>query len=183
MAEAKPFAHAKLIVGIISSEDRLFSGAEKRLASLYGPIDLKSPFFPFTTTDYYDRQMGKDLRRLFLSFASLIPPASLSGIKLRTNSLEEEMRKASAGKTRPVNIDPGIMTRSALIMATAKDFAHRIPLRLGIYAHLELLFAKNAVRLLPWTYPDFRQDGYQNFFLEARRIYLDQSRRLKRSED
>ncbi|MGB7296367.1 MAG: DUF4416 family protein [Candidatus Aminicenantales bacterium] len=182
MAEAKPFTPAKLIVGIISSEDRYFVEVEKALISLHGAVDLKSPVFPFNTTDYYDRQMGKNLSRLFLSFAPLIPPESLSEIKVRTNSLEEEMREAFAGKTRLVNLDPGILTRSALIMATAKDFAHRVPLRHGIYAHLELLFTKTAVRLLPWTYPDFRQEGYQNFFLEARRIYLDQLKRLAFSE-
>ncbi|MCK7480408.1 MAG: DUF4416 family protein [Candidatus Moduliflexus flocculans] len=32
---------------------------------------------------------------------------------------------------RPVNIDPGYLTASALIMATAKDFAHRVPLGRG----------------------------------------------------
>jgi hypothetical protein len=59
-------------------------------------------------------------------------------------------------------------------MATTKDFSHRIPLANGIYAHLELLFSNTGVRLLDWTYPDFRQEGYQRFFLEARRLYLRQ---------
>jgi hypothetical protein len=178
MAEANPFAPVKLVVGIISSQDPYFTRTEEALKGLYGPVDLRSPTFPFNLTDYYEKQMGKNLRRLFLSFGQLIPPQSLSEIKVRTNSLEKEMQQAFAGKTRLVNIDPGILTASALFMATAKDFAHRVPLRLGIYAHLELLFTKEAVRLLPWTYPDFRQEGYQKFFLELRRIYLGQIRQL-----
>lgn len=111
-----------------------------------------------------------------MSFAPLIAPESLSEIKIRTNSLEEEIREAFAGDTRLVNIDPGVLTGSALFMATAKNFAHRVPLRRGIYAHLELLFTRSAVQFLPWTYPDFQQEGYQKFFHEVRRIYLGQIR-------
>jgi hypothetical protein len=179
MAEVKPFAPAKLIVGIISSQDQYFARTGEVLEALYGPVDLRSPFFPFNLTDYYEKQMGKDLRRLFLSFAALVPPEALSEIKIRTNALEKEMRDAFAGKGRLVNVDPGILTGSALFMATTKDFAHRVPLRQGIYAHLELLFTKTTAHFLPWTYPDFQQEGYQEFFLEVRRIYLKQIRQLK----
>jgi hypothetical protein len=176
MAEVKPFTPAKLVVGLISSFDRYFAGARKALEALYGPADIESEFFPFDRTDYYEKQMGKDLRRRFLSFARLIPPESLAPIKIRTNALEEDIQKEFGGRTRLVNIDPGILTGSALIMATAKDFAHRVPLERGVYAHLELLFTRSAVRLLPWTYPDFQQEGYQLFFREVRRTYLAQIR-------
>jgi hypothetical protein len=181
MAEAKPFTPAKLVVGIISFEDRYFAGTERDLTALFGPVDLRSPVFPFNVTEYYERQMGKNLGRLFLSFGPLIPPESLSEIKIKTNSLERKIREAFTGETRLVNIDPGILTASALFMATAKDFAHRVPLQRGIYAHLELLFSKTAVHFLPWTYPDFRQDKYQPFFLEVRRIYLDQLRNIQQA--
>lgn len=178
MAEAKPFAPAKLIVGIISSQDAISARTEEAVTAIYGPVDLRSPAFPFDQTDYYDKQMGKGLRRLFLSFSRLVPPESLSDIKVRTNALEEEIKKSFARESRIVNIDPGILTTSALIMATAKDFAHRVPLRQGIYAHLELLFSRNAVKLLPWTYPDFKQEGYQRFFFEARQAYLRQLKEM-----
>jgi len=109
-----------------------------------------------------------------MSFVRLISPETLSEIKIRTNALEEEIREEMKQTRRVVNIDPGYLTASALIMATAKDFAHRVPLQDGIYAHLELLFAKNVVRTLDWTYPDYKTEGYQKFFLDVRRIYLPQ---------
>jgi hypothetical protein len=59
-------------------------------------------------------------------------------------------------------------------MATAKGFAHRIPLQQGIYAHVELLFSKKDIKTLDWTYPDYKSEKYQKFFLETRRIYLSQ---------
>jgi hypothetical protein len=174
MAEAKPFTPAKLIVGIISSEEAILERAEEAVTAVFGSVDFKSEAFPFDQTVYYEKQMGKGLRRLFLSLTRLVPPESLSDVKVRTNVLEEELRRSFARESRIVNIDPGILTASALIMATAKDFAHRVPLRQGIYAHLELLFSKNAVKLLPWTYPDFRQEGYQRFFIKTRQAYLRQ---------
>lgn len=181
MAEAKPFLPVKLIVGIISARDDCFVKAEAALTSLYGPVDQRSPRFPFYATDYYDRQMEKKLDRMFLSFGSLIPPESISRIKTRTNSLEREISDAFAGKLRLVNIDPGILTASALFMATAKDFSHRVPLQEGIYAHLEIQFTRKAVHFLPWTYPDFREEGYQAFFLAVRRTYLEQLRQLRKA--
>ncbi len=179
MAEAKPFPPAKLIAGIIFSQAAHREAAEKSLAREYGLIDLKSGLFPFELTDYYEKEMGSHLTRMFLSFAELIAPEELSRIKLRTNELEEDLRLGFGEARRIVNIDPGILTSSALIMATAKDFSHRIPLQHGIYAHLELLFTKAGVRVLDWTYPDFKQPEYQEFFLSARRIYLAQRRAIR----
>lgn len=179
MAEPKPFLPVKLVAGLISSSALHLEEAERSLVARYGPADLKSPSFSFDLTTYYEKQMGKDLKRIFLSFAHLVSPENLSGIKVQTNALEEAFRRESGGSLRIINIDPGIVTASALIMATTKDFAHRVPLAGGIYAHLEFLFTKNGVKTLDWTYPDFRRPGYQEFFLSVRRLYLEQLRKVR----
>lgn len=182
MAETKPFSPVKLICSIISSRELFFKTAEDYLFQTFGPIDLKSPLFEFNFTDYYEKQMGKNLKRKFISFDPLYLPEKLSEIKVKTNTLEEKIREELKVSYRAVNLDPGYLTPSALITATAKDFAHRIPLRLGIYAHLELLFSKKGARTLEWTYPDFKTEGYQKFFLEVRKIYLEQLKRVKSKE-
>jgi hypothetical protein len=174
MAEPKAFSPAKLICGIIAGEESFFQIAEARLSRLFGLVDAESLFFPFDVTDYYEKQMGMNLKRKFISFKKLMRPEKLSRIKLVTNRLEDDIRDELGTPHRIVNIDPGYVIPSALIMATAKNFAHRIPLQHGIYAHLEFLFGRNEVRPLAWTYPDFMSEGYQNFFLEVRRIYLSQ---------
>lgn len=174
MTEAKPFTPVKLICGIISSERNFFQTAERKLARFFGTVDSESPFFNFDFTDYYEKEMSKNLKRKFLSFANLVSPEKLSEIKIKTNSLEEEVRKTHKVNFRAVNLDPGYLTRAALVMATVKDFSHRIPLNNGIYAHLELLFSGNRVRTLEWTYPDFRTEEYQTYFLNVRKIYLEQ---------
>ncbi len=179
MAQAKAFTPAKLIVGLIAGETTIFEKTESALVALYGPVDIRSPLFPFDLTDYYEAEMGPNLRRRFLSFANLIAPDELAAIKARTNALEEEFGRGRPARRRAVNIDPGIMTAAALIMGTTKDFAHRVPLAQGIYAHLELLFRKSEVRFLDWTYPDFRRPEYGDFFLEVRAVYLDELRRTR----
>ncbi len=172
MASPKPFDPVKLVCGIISAADEHFREAEARLEALHGPIDLSSPAFDFTITDYYEPQMGAGLKRKFLSFANLIDPARLAAIKIETNAMEEKIRLDLGLDFRAVNIDPGIITPAALIMATAKDFSHRVPLQHGIYAHLEFLFSRTGLHYLSWTYPDLRQDGYVRFFLEVRNAYF-----------
>lgn len=178
MAIPKPFTPVKLICGIMASREHTCLNAEKKLVQLYGPPDTRSPLFSFDITHYYENQMGKNLKRMFLSFQRLISPESLSAVKLRTNRLEKEMQEEGEAAHRIVNLDPGYLTAASLIMATAKDFSHRIPLLDGIYAHLEFLFGREEVRVLDWTYPDFREKGYQDYFLGVRRIYLSQ---LKKS--
>ncbi|MCP2606641.1 DUF4416 family protein, partial [Candidatus Aminicenantes bacterium AC-708-I09] len=125
MAEIKPFTPVKLICGIIASDKKIFEMAEKELSFLYGKIDYSSDLILFNFTDYYERQMGPDLKRKFISFERLIDPSELSSIKIKTNELEEEIKKRLNLNRRAVNLDPGYLTRSALIIATAKNFAHR----------------------------------------------------------
>jgi hypothetical protein len=145
---------------------------------MYGILDSQSPLFVFDLTDYYEKQMGKNLKRKFLSFEELVEPEGLSKIKQDTNRLEEDLREEFQNSHRVVNLDPGYLTQAALVMATAKDFSHRIPLQHGIYAHLEFLFGKDEVRTLDWTYPDFKNKGYQEYFLAVRRLYLSQLKKL-----
>jgi hypothetical protein len=176
VAQIRPFRPVKLMCGIIASEDAHFVSAEAGLAGLFGDIDSRSARFDFNITNYYEAEMGPSLRRGFLSFERLVDPEQLSDIKVKTNEFEDDVRLAFGATRRVVNIDPGFLTSAALIMATAKDFSHRIPLRRGIYGHLELLFSKNGLRRLDWTYPDFAQEGYQVYFLDVRKIYLAQLR-------
>ncbi|HOW85433.1 MAG TPA: DUF4416 family protein [Candidatus Aminicenantes bacterium] len=177
MAKPKEFAPVKLICGVISGdgEGALYAEVRRRLEAEWGRVDGESPAFPFDLTDYYEAEMGPGLVRRFMSFADLVAPGSLPERKVQAIGIEEEMRRAAGAAGRPVNIDPGYLTASALVMATAKDFAHRVPLTQGIYAHLEFLFTRTGVRTLDWTYPDLRRGPAQTFFRAVRDVYLRQA--------
>jgi hypothetical protein len=176
MAQPKAFIPVKLVCGVIYKEEALYEEVRRRLIGEWGTADMESPAFAFDLTDYYEPEMGPALKRKFMSFAGLVSPESLLGLKLWTNDLEEAIRRETGAAGRPVNIDPGYLTASALVMATAKDFSHRIPLGRGIYAHLEFLFTRTGVKTLDWTYPDFRRGPCQDFFRTVREQYL---RRLR----
>jgi len=161
------------------SDDLIRDKARARLTEKFGSADAQSESFFFNFSHYYDQDMGQNLKRCFISFESLIDPQNLPAIKHQTNGIEDDFRLLFPGINRPVNLDPGYLKASALIMATTKDFAHRIPLTAGIYAHLELLFTRQKARTLGWTYPDFYQAGYQTFFLQVRKTYLNQLKKMK----
>ncbi len=176
MAQPKEFSPVKMICGVIYREDALYAEVRSRLEAEWGRADSESPVYPFDLTGYYEDEMGGGLVRRFISFEALVRPESLPEAKLWTIELESMLRQERGVTGRPVNIDPGYLTASAVVMATAKDFAHRIPLAKGIYAHLEFLFTRTGVRTLDWTYPDLRREPPQSYFRAVREIYLRQIR-------
>jgi len=176
MAQPREFAPVKLVCGVIYKESTVYAEVRKRLEAEWGRADSESGAFPFDLTGYYEDEMGGGLARRFLSFEALVPPQSLPEAKLWAIELEAMVREERGVTGRPANIDPGYLTASAVVMATAKDFAHRVPLARGIYAHLELLFTRTGVRTLDWTYPDLRREPAQTYFREVREIYLRQLR-------
>mgnify|MGYP001765952027 CR=1 FL=1 len=175
MAQPKDFGPVKLVCGVIYKEEGLYGEVRRRLEAEWGSADSESPAFPFDLTDYYEAEAGPGLVRRFLSFERLVRPETLPAAKLRAIALEADLRRERGSPGRPANIDPGYLTASALVMATAKDFAHRVPLADGIYAHLELLFTRTGTRTLDWTYPDMRREAARAYFRSVREAYLRQT--------
>jgi hypothetical protein len=167
---------AKLIIGMISADLKIFAEAQKFLKRKFGDVDIESKFFPFDKTDYYDKELGKNLQRKFLSFKNFVRPEQILEIKIFTNKLEKKFSKDSK---RKINLDPGYITDSKLVLATTKDYSHRIYLGKGIYAEATLYFKDGSFRYFDWTYPDYRSPEYISFFNEVRRIYLEQVKTLR----
>jgi hypothetical protein len=160
---------AKLIASVISSKDNLISHACEELSKIYGKIDFISDLFPFNHTNYYHQEMGFPLWRRFISFCNLIPKNSIPDIKLKTNELERGLSN-SQGRRR-VNIDPGYISLENLILATGKNYTHRIYLDEGIYADLTLMFKEGGFRALKWTYPDYKSRKIIEIFNGIRERY------------
>jgi hypothetical protein len=160
---------AKLVCSIFSQQERLISRAADVLSGAYGTIDFETPVMLFDQTSYYEPEFGDSLRRIFMSFAELVFQDTLPEIKHATNRLEQEFSKE--GK-RQVNIDPGILTAERLVLATGKNFSHRIYLGQGIYADLTLICRKSSFRPLPWTYPDYASREVIEFWNGVRKSYL-----------
>ena len=165
MGTIHPPEPVMLVCGTLAGSEALLDQAVALLAEHVGPIDLVSETYAFTFTDYYEREMGSNLKRRFVSFAELIDPGELASIKRRTNDLE---RAATGAVARPINLDPGTLSGSQLVLASTKPHAHRIYLKDGIYAEVTLLYRGGAWAALPWTYPDFASATYHPWLSAAR---------------
>jgi hypothetical protein len=164
----------KLITGIIIQSGSLLNDAEKVLARVFGSIDYRSRILDFDYTDYYTKTMGTGLKRVFLSFSRLIDPSKIAAIKVTTNAMEKRFLKGSRGIERLINIDPGYITEAKLVLASTKDYSHRIYLSKGIYAETTLWYMKNTFKPCSWTYPDYATDDYIDIFNEIRGIFMKQ---------
>ena len=158
----------KLFCGVIYREKDRYEKTKEILTNLFSPPDVESDPIPFVFTDYYVSEMGTPLFRKFVSFCRLIAPEQLVEVKRITNRLE---RETSVNGKRTVNLDPGFLSTANVIIATTKNHYHRIPLRDGIYAHLEYVIKNRQITFLEWTYPDFKTREYLDFFDQVRLLY------------
>lgn len=170
MARPRAAKPVKLFAGLLGGDADLLHRARQLLTRRFGPADLESDLWPFDQTDYYEAEMGPALRRWFLSFERLIAPGHLAEIKLETNAVEQEIAEACLlpDIPRPVNIDPGYVELTKLVLATTKDRGHRIYLGHRIYGEVALQYTGGAWQPLPWTYPDYARPEYHAFFVEVR---------------
>ena len=178
MGAVRSFNPVKLFIGILVSDSKLIPEVETRLISAYGPVDHRSPVIPFDFTDYYAPEMGDVIDRIFFSFERLIEADQLAEIKRQTNELENQMAPLFKTVKRPVNLDPGYIEHAKVILASTKNFYHRIYMARGIFGEVTMHFKNNTFQFFPWTYPDYQSKDYQEFFLKIRQIYRSQLRTM-----
>jgi len=174
MGAARDAAPAKLIAITLRAEAELLGEARDRLSARFGEIDFQSELFPFDHTDYYAAEFGPGLQRQILTFARLVDPGRLPGIKRQTNELERDL--AQDGRRR-VNVDPGYVSLGKLVLASTKDHAHRLYLGQGIYGEVTLTYQRGRFRPWPWTYPDYAGEAYCALFEQIRARYKSELRR------
>ena len=166
---------AKLISSLFSSQANLIDQVILELEGLFGPTDWISPAFFFDRTKYYEKEMGWPLHRRFISFKNLIRPEAIVDIKWKTNALE---KRYSQGGKRKINIDPGYVALERLVLATGKNYTHRIYLSKGIYADLTLIFQRRSFSPLAWTFKDYGDPEIIGYFNDVRERYKGQIRGL-----
>ncbi|RME03324.1 MAG: DUF4416 family protein [Planctomycetota bacterium] len=176
MARRRVPLPAKLICGLFSSERAVIEEGIMRLEGSFGEVDLRGGYYRFTHTDHYAEEMGGELWKCFVSFERLIEQERIVEIKNFTNRLELELRPMGFPYSRAINIDPGYITGAKLVLATMKDFVHRLYLGDGVYGEVTLSYIHGDFRVQPWTYPDYREEENLSFFRQVRFRYLEQFR-------
>ena len=97
-------------------------------------------------------------------------PHKIVQIKILTNRIEKEF--IDDKKARKINIDPGYLNAGKLILATTKDWQHRIYLGEGIYGEVTLRFKGGTFSVWEWTYPDYQTPCYIKIFNSIRELFM-----------
>jgi len=163
----------KLVLSVLAAEawwEQHWPEFRTNLLQRLGPMDYETPALPFDHTAYYDAELGTPLVRRIYGFERLVPLDGLVAVKLATN--RDELAQSRPDGTRQVNLDPGLLTLERLVLATGKNFTHRVYLGQGIWADLTLIYNKKAGWVvLPWTFPDYGTEDMKRRLTELRALY------------
>ena len=146
---------------------------EEVTSKLWGEEVLRSETFDFDHTAYYTSEMGGALKKYFAAFGCPSSPELLPNYKLAAVKEEDTLRR---GKSRIINIDPGYLAAEKIVVASTKNFTHRVFIGDGIYGDLQLMRRKDGLTSMPWTYEDYKRTVVINFFDELYSLfkaYLD----------
>ena len=173
MGQVKEHPPVKFFAGITYNPD--FKGLQDILNLLeetFSMIEIKSEPYEFSDfTPYYESEMGTSLKKFFVVFNDLQPPESLPDFKIKSNQIES---KFILENKRQINIDPGYVSEAKVVLATTKNYDHRLYLGQGIFGDLHLKFTNKEFHSQPWTYPDYKQEQVIQFFMDLRQTYFKQ---------
>ncbi len=156
-----------LFVGTLYSDAGIFDYSKEIIEKNFGEIILTSPSIKWDHSSYYKDELGWPLFRQFIFLKDLIDPGILADIKLKTNEIEDAL--SSKGK-RCINLDPGYLTLSKIVLASTKNYAHRIYLGKGIYAEVTLIYKDNIYTSHLFTYKDYQDKTYIDIFMNIREM-------------
>jgi hypothetical protein len=172
MGKIKTYPPVKFFAALTFSPAAPIGEAQQMLEPLLQEIEAISLCYDFDQfTHYYGEEMGTGLKKKVISFRHLQPAELLPEIKVATNEIENTFR---SGQKRRINIDPGYISAAKMVLATTKDYDHRIYLNRGIFADLHYRFCQGHFQPTEWTYPDYRQPELITYFERIRNNYLEE---------
>lgn len=172
MARIQKPPPAKLIVSIIYSSMDALAECISNLEKKFGRVMSETLEIKCEQEAKYREEMGENLVRRFYAFEADIPRDALPQIKSICHKLEPDFSDTIDDyHFRTVNIDPGILTPSALVMASHKEAGHKIYLKDGVFAEVSMIYAHGGFYRLPWTNSDFCDDEAIQFFEEVRNSF------------
>jgi hypothetical protein len=163
----------KLFVAVLWAQSDSLQNAMESLRSKWGDIDFESADYPFDITDYYEPEMGKDLKRRLASFRALVPPDCLSSAKHICNDIEDGL---CGVKGRSINLDIGYLDHNKIVLASFKGAGQKIYLSDGVWADMVARYRGGRYCAFEWTFPDFRNGRYDRELAQIRQIYRQQLR-------
>jgi hypothetical protein len=167
MKRSSPVEATILFAGTLYQNPEVFLLAKEELKGFFGEIAIESPDLEWKNSEYYRDELGWPITRTFLFFRDRIDPLRLPEIKQTTDEIEERL---STGGKRKINIDPGYMTLSKVVLASTKNYSHRLYIGKGIFAELTLVNTKGRYRPHLFTYRDYASEACIEIFGKAREL-------------
>lgn len=133
---------------------------EEILTEKFSFLDEIIPSFN-PLNDYYQKEMGANLKRKIIVFNQIEKREKLIDYKLWSNGIEQQ---TALQGSRIINIDLGYIAKEQVLLATGKPYSHRIHLNHGVYAELVYTYQDKTFKSLPWTYPDYQHEEKIHFF-------------------
>lgn len=171
MGEIHQVQWVKPICAVTYNKQIALDSILPQLELICGKQEEQSAVIDFSFTNYYSEEMGDDLLKVYVVFQGLIHPNQLPEIKLQTNVLEQRWVK---DKGRQVNLDPGYLSSAKMVLASTKDYSHRLYLSDGIYGDVQMICSGGSYQTLGWTYPDYKDEKVLTFFNKIRKQYIRQ---------
>ena len=165
MSSPQPMKKSKLIITIIYPEKNKPTHLMIELKGLYGDFTA-SKEINFNYTKFYEKEFGKNLKKIYLAFDKDFDLEQLPKIKLQSYLIEN---KYSEDDKRSYNIDPGYITKNSFVLASFKERAHRLNLTDKVYADLQLVYENKKWKSFNWTFPDVKEQIIQVFLEKIRR--------------
>jgi hypothetical protein len=165
MGNASQPLKTKLFVAIMFRPEIDINNVLKTLSNDFGPVEDSYGPIEFSFSNYYEEEMGGGLFKTYVSFGRPFDRDGLPAIKKFTNDFET---KHLLNGKRAINADPGYITKDKLVLASTKDFYHRLYLGSGIYGEVTVHFRKGKFRYFSWTYPDYMDPPFLAFLTKAR---------------
>lgn len=162
------FSPVKLVCSLLAADLSWLARGREAVEKRFGRIDLASAPTPFRFSSYYEKELGPGPVRQYVSFERSVLPSALAAIKLATNRMEKML---SEGGIRRVNLDPGYLDLSKLVLASTKDASYRVCLGRGISAQATLSFRQGSFRPWEFTYESYRDPVSIDFFNRVRALY------------
>jgi hypothetical protein len=167
MGTVKPPELALLFVSTLYRDATIFDQSKKILERKFGDILYANPPLPWDYSSYYRNEIGEQLYRQIIFFKNIVDPGLLADIKLKTNEIESAL---SLDGRRRINLDPGYLTSAKVVLASTKNYAHRLYLGKGIYGEITLIYKDETYSPHIFTYRDYQDKSHIDIFLKAREM-------------
>jgi len=179
MGQIKPAPQGHLFLAIMSKDADLQTAIMQKFKTRFGEIMGAGLLFAVSDfTDYYEPEFGSDLKKQFFIFKPPIDLENAHRIKIWTNEIETESLENIRGQSRrQINLDPGYLEPSKLVLFSTKNFSHRIYCGDGIFGEVTLIYERGKFKVLPWTYPDYYWEKNLEFLMQMRSEIVRLSRK------